>query len=261
MRSASVPLLWLALAACGSTGSGLVTFQAAAAGPGDAVAGQPLVFATPGYGYQVTLTRARVHVGALYLNRAVPISGAQAQACILPGIYVGQVTVPLDLDALSPAPQPFPILGEGTADEALTGQVWLFGTDVNATSDSTVLVDVAGIAVRGGTSYPFTGQLTVSENRESPVTNPALPGANPLCKLRIITPVRVDMVLGQGGTLLLRVDPRVWFDNIDFAQVPLAGDPGNPALRRFVDSSQAQPDLWGQGVIGTNAYVFSWQAP
>jgi len=249
----------LALSACGSTGSALVTFHAAAAGPADAVAGQPLVLPSNAYGYQVAITRARLHVGALYLNRSVPISGSQAQPCILPGVYDGQVTASLDLDALSPAPQPFPALGEGTAEEALTGQVWLFGTDVTATADPTVLVDVGGTASRGGTSYPFTGRLTVSTNRQAPVTNPALPGASPLCKLRIVTPIRVDFTLAQGGTLLLRVDPRSWFQNIDFAQVP--PDPVDPSTRRFVDSAQAQPDLWSQGVIGTNAYGFTWQAP
>jgi len=260
MTSARVVVVALALSACGSTGSAIVTFHAAAAGPPDAIAGQPLVFVTPGYGYEVTLTRASLHIGALYLNRAVPLSGAQAQSCILPGIFSAQVTSPLDLDALSPAPQPFLPGGEGTADQSLTGQVWLFGTDIDATSDSTVLVNVAGTAVKTGVSYPFTGQLTVSSNREPAQTNPAFPGAFPLCKQRIVTPIPVDITAAQGGTLLLRVDPRTWFANIDFAQLPLAGDPTNPALRQFADSSQAQPDLFSS-VQGTNAYVFTWQAP
>jgi hypothetical protein len=259
MRSASVALA-LAVAGCGSTGGALVTFHAAAAGPADAVAGQPLVFTTQAFGYQVTLTRARLHVGALYVNRAVPLSGSQAQACILPGIFSGQVTTPLDVDALSPAPQPFPSLGEGTADESFTGQIWIFGSNVDANADPTVLVDVEGTAAKDGTTYPFTGQLTISSNREPPVTNPTAPGAFPLCKLRIITPIPIDLTPAQGGTLILRVDPRIWFDNVDFAQVPLAGDASNPGLRRFVDSSQSNPDLL-TGVRSTNAYTFSWQAP
>jgi hypothetical protein len=268
MRTIPFALLAVAISGCGSnsTGSAIVSFQAAAAGPADAVAGQPLVFSgfkpsgatAP---YEVTLTRARLHVGALYLNRSVPISGSQNTPCILPGIYSGEVTVPLDVDLLSPIPQPFPAPGEGTADQAFTGEVWLFGSDVNATADATVLVDVAGTAVLAGTSYPFTGRLTISANRAAPVTNPALPGAHPLCKTRIITPIPVDITLASGGSLLLRADPRVWFQNIDFAQVPLANDPANPTLRAFGDSSTAQPDLYGNGVFNAGAYVFSWQGP
>jgi len=239
MRCASI-LAGLALCACGGTGSALVTFHAAAAGPADAVAGQPLVF-TNGLGYQVTLTRACLHIGALYLNRSVQVSVAQATSCILPGIYSGQVTSPLDVDVTSPAAQPFPADGEGTADLSQAAEVWLFGTDVNATADPTTIADVAGTAVQGGTSITFTGQFTISQNRALSTGNPALPGASPLCKQRIVTPIRVNFSLAQGGTLLVRVDPREWFRNVDFAHIP--ADPINPAQRKFLDRSEGQPDL------------------
>src|SRR5437016_2534665 len=82
----------LVLNACvDTTGGAIVHFRAAVAGPEDARAGQPLVF-TNGHGFAVTLTRAHLHVGAVYLNRSVPTAGAQSQSCILPGIYVGEVT-------------------------------------------------------------------------------------------------------------------------------------------------------------------------
>ena len=248
--------------ACGSgTGGALVTFRGAAAGPADAVAGQPLAFANA-LGYQVTLTRARLHIGGFYLNRSVPSSGAQATSCVLPGIYSGEVTSPLDVDVISPDPQPFPADGEGTAEPSQTGEVWLFGADVNATDDPTVLADVAGTAVQGpGPPIAFTGQFTIGQNRAVPVANPALPGANPLCKQRIVTPISVDFTLAQGGTLLVRVDPRTWFANADFAQIP--ADPSDPAQRKFLDRSQGQPDLAFYGglraVSGT--YLFDWQSP
>jgi len=262
----SLPLLMGALAACGNTGSALVRFHAAAAGPSDAVAGQPLVFPglqPPGASaaYEVTLTRARLHIGAVYLNRSRPISGAQAEPCILPGIYAGQVTSPVDVDALSPATQPFPADGEGTADTAYTGEVWLFGSDVNATDDPTPLVEVAGSAALNGTTYPFIGQFHVGANRAVTVTDPALPGEFPLCKQRIVTGIGIDITLAQGGTLVVRIDPRLWFSNVDFAKVPLDTDPAAPAgQRKFVDSLQAQPDLYGF-ILGSNAYTFHWQGP
>jgi hypothetical protein len=256
----NLPLLLLAgAAACGGTGSAIVAFHAAAAGPADSVAGAPYVF-TNGPGYQVSLTRATLHVGALYLNRQNPTSGAGAQGCVLPGIYSGQVTVPLTVDVLSPVPQAFPADGEGTADPVHTGEVWLFGSDPFESSDPTVIVEVEGTATQGATALPFSGRITISDNRIVPPGNPAQPGANPLCKQRIVTPIRIDLTLAQGGTLLLRVDPKVWFANVDFAQVPV--DPSDPARRKFLDDSSDDPDrkLYA-GIRSTAAYTFNWQAP
>jgi len=258
VRRAAV-FLGLALGACGSTGGALVAFHAAAAGPVDATAGQPLVF-TNAQGYQVTLTRARLHVGAVYLNRSVPLTGAQAQSCILSGIYSGEVTSPLDVDVLSPVPQPFTAAGEGTADLSQTGEVWLFGTDPFATDDATVIADFAGTAAQGATSIQFTGQITIGQNRAIPVANPALPGANPLCKQRIVTQLLPSPFrLAQGGTLLVRVDPRNWFSNVDFAQLPV--DP-TTAVRSFLNEPQGQPDiaLFG-GLTDYTTYSFNWQPP
>ena len=258
MRSLSA-FLGLALCACGGTGGALVTFHAAAAGPADAVAGRPLVF-TNELGYQVTLTRARLHIGGLYLNRSVPAPGAQATSCILPGIYTGQVTSPLDVDVTSPVAQPFAADGEGTADPSQTGEVWLFGSDVNATDDPTVIADVAGTAAQGATSIAFTGRFTIGQNRAVPPGNPALPGSSPLCKQRIITPIPVDFTLAQGGTLLLRVDPRAWFAKVDFSE--LQPDPSNPAQRKFLDRTQGQPDVaFYNGLHFATTYVFNWQSP
>ena len=103
----------LVLAGCsGSTGSDLVEFKAFASGPADAVQGAPYRFTTTA-GYDVTLDRARLHVGALYLNRAMPVLGAQETSCILPGVYAAQVTAGVTFDALSPRLSPFRCLGRG----------------------------------------------------------------------------------------------------------------------------------------------------
>jgi hypothetical protein len=258
----TAPLL-LALCACGeSTGGALVTFHAAAAGPADAVAGQPLTF-TNSLGYRVTLTRATLRIGSVYLNRSNPIAGAQVQSCVLPGIYSGQVTSPVAVDVLSPTPQPFPADGEGTADPSRNGEVWIFGTDPFATDDATVIAEVAGTAARGGTSLTFTGQFTIGANRNVQ-PNPALPGSNPLCKLRIVTGIRVDFALAQGGTLLVRVDPGVWFDQVDFAQLPVA-NPANPdpAQRKFANGPTNQADVafFDLGLRSVAAYTLNWQSP
>jgi hypothetical protein len=248
----------LALTGCvGTTGSDLVTFDAAAAGPADAVAGQPYGF-TSGRGYEVTLARATLHVGAVYLNRARPISGEQATACVLPGIYVAQVTEGLDVDVLSPAPQPFPAPGEGTADRALTGEVWLTHGDVAAPDDPGVILDVAGTATKGGAAFPFTGALTIGENRVPPIADPALPSAHPICKERIVSPIEVDLTPHAGGSLLLRVDPRGLFTNVDFAALaPSAAEPSGYA---FADETEAGPNasLYHGLQARSGVYQFSW---
>lgn len=249
-------LATFALVACvGTTGSALVTFHAAAAGPSDAAPGQPLAFDN-GKGFHVTLTRARLHVGAVYLNRSVPTSGAQATACILPGIYVGEVLSPLDVDALSPVPQPFGATGDGTSDEARTAELWLTGGDVNADEDPTRILDVAGTATKGDTTIAFEGQVTIGSNWQQQAADPSLPGAHPVCKLRIVSPIAIDLAPRDGGTLLLRVDPRAWFANVDFAQLPIS-----EGTARIADAptDSASANLFAGLHASTGAYALSWE--
>jgi len=253
-------LLALVLASCvGTTGGGIVTFHAEAAGPPDAVAGQPLAFDT-GRGFHVVLDKARLHVGAVYMNRSVPTSGAQDTSCILQGVYVGEVTTGMDVDVLSPDPQPFPAPGDGTADPAVTGEVWLTGGDVNAPGDTTVIVDVAGTATgRDGTSRPFTATVTIGSNRQLPTTNPALPGANPICKRRIVSPIPIALVPSNGGTLLLRIDPRGWFADVDFSQMEQTSTKPPAFVIPDDDTTQPGTALFDGIHASTGVYTFEWQ--
>jgi hypothetical protein len=231
-RGVGAAAIVLALTNCvGSTGSELVTFHAAAAGPEDAVRGAPLTFTTP-RGFHVVLTRASVHVGAIYLNQSVPVSGSQATSCTLPGIYVGEVTEGVDVDVLSPDPQPFPGEGRGTADHAAAGEVWLTDGDVNADEASRAVVLVAGTAERDGVSFPFEGRVTIGKNRIVAPRDPSTPGSSPICRQRIVSPILTDVSLRSGSTLLLRIDPRGWFVNVDFADMPKVSD---APLYRFDD--------------------------
>ena len=252
--------LTLTLASCsGTTGSDLVSFRAAAAGPVDAVAGQPLVF-TSGRGFRVTLTQATMHVGAVYLNRSLPTSGAQATSCVLPGIYVGEIRTGLDVDVLSPLPQPFAALGDGTADRALAGEVWLTGGDVNAAEDSTVIVRVAGSAEGPTGTFPFTGVVTIGSNHAIGSPDPAQPGLNPPCKERIVSPIPADVTPSKSGSLLLRIDPRGWFANVDFSA--LVSNGATPPVYEFDDSGASQPsyNLFKGLHAADGVYSFSWSA-
>lgn len=243
--------LGLAAAGCqGSTGSDLFTFKAYASGPDGAQKGSTF---ENGLGYRVTLDRATLHVGALYLNRALPISGAQETKCTLPGLYVAEVTRGRDVDLLDPSPQAFDGDGEATADRALAGEVWLTHGDVAADDPEPVLV-VEGTAARDGKTIAFHGALATGQNKLPAITDPSQPGAHPLCKARIVSPVRVDLQPSSGGSLRLRVDPAAFFDNVEFSALPADGT--------FSDAETDQPseNLYRGLVTRDGPYDFQWLA-
>src|SRR5262249_36099932 len=143
----------------GTTGGEVIGFEAAAAGPEYAVAGEALRFTTD-LGWDVALTKATLHVGALYFNRSMPVSGVQQTSCILPDTYLGQVTSGLDVDLLSPDPQRFPTLGDGlTTPTAIAAQVWLTGERVDRQDDVTPILQIEGTAEKAGEVRPFTGTI------------------------------------------------------------------------------------------------------
>ncbi|HEY2596547.1 MAG TPA: hypothetical protein VGK33_21865, partial [Chloroflexota bacterium] len=163
----------LLLAGCGgTTGSALVSFTTQVGGPSDAAA--PLAFDNS-QGFHVSLTRAQLRLGAVYLNSSVPTSGSADTSCVLPGIYVAEDFGPVTVDLLSPSLQPLPARGEGTQSLATTAEVWLTGGDVNGPVDPTVILDVAGTATQGSASFTFQGTVTISENRAIPITSAGLP--------------------------------------------------------------------------------------
>jgi hypothetical protein len=206
-------LLPLSVSCLGTTGGDTFDIQAYARGSGAASRGEP---STNGLGYSVTLSRALVHVGAVYLNPSVPTSVASDTTCTLPGVYVAEVPAALDVDALSAAPQPFPERGHATAELARAGEVWLTGGDVNEPDDATAILDVAGSAEKSGQTYPFAGTLTIGRNRVPPVP-PELPGLKPICKERIVSPITVDATPERDGRLALSIDAARMFANVDFA--------------------------------------------
>ncbi len=228
-----------ASAACvGSTGGGVVTFDAIAHGPKNASHNAGYGFHTTA-GWDVTLTRAKMQIGAVYLNRSVPLASSRETSCVLPGIYVGEVTDGVVVDVLDPAGLRFPVRGAGTKDHAVTAEIWLGASDINAQSDDTVLLDVAGTAVKGAARVPFEGTITIRKNRAIPPENAAQPGGNPLCEQRIISPIPVSLDLFDGGTLDIAIEPRAWFDGVKFDK--LTED--TPGHFLFGDDSASQPDI------------------
>lgn len=265
MRPASLVAASLALAlalgtaACvGTTGSEVVGFDAYAAGPEDA-RGPGYTFAT-GRGYAVTLDRMKLRVGGVYLNRSLPVSGGQERTCFLAGVYVGQVASSLVVDVLDGRLQRFPERGVGTRDRALAGEVWLTGRRVDADDDPSVILDVAGTARRGAEAFPFEGRLTIGKNRRPPTNDPVRPGADPLCSQRIVSPIPVDVVPEDGGALIVRVDPRGVFANVEFAE--LAPVSAGSSAYAFADGSAGQPStaLYAGMRAASGVYSLRWNA-
>jgi hypothetical protein len=248
--------LALAPACVESTGGQIVSFDVAAAGPADATGTRAI---DTGLGWHVELTKAKLHIGAVYLNLTVPTAGAQFTNCILPGIYTAEELEGLDVDALSPDPQPFPAPGSGTDDEVKTGELWLTGGDVNAASDPTIIADIAGTATKASVTMPFTASVTIGGNRFIPSSDPSMPSLHPICKQRIVTPIPIDLRPRDGGTLLVRVDPATWFGNVDFTtltQVSLT-----PPAFAFPDdnSTDASQNLFTGLRAATGTYTFSFE--
>jgi hypothetical protein len=242
----------------GSTGGEIFEFEAFAAGAPGAVAGQPYTFTTE-RGYTVTLDRASLHVGAMYLNMSVPTSVADDTSCFLAGIYVAEVTAGLDVDVLDPSRVAFPIAGAATSDRARTAEIWLSGGDLDAESDPTVIASVAGTAVGASGTFPFEGQITIGQNRQVPPSDPAQPGEKPICKQRVVTPIDVDLVPEPGGALVLTIDPAGWFGNVEFSELEQVQD--DPPLYRFRDDSEDQPSRNFYSGVRANAgvYRFTWE--
>jgi len=150
------------------------------------------------------------------------------------------------------------VTGNGTADRAVTGEVWLSGERIDALDDRTTIADVAGTATRASESIRFEGTVTIGSNRVAGQTDPARPGANPLCAERIVTPIPTSIIPTDGGSLVVRVDPRAWFANVELAELPLSSETD---LRRFPDESVGQPAInlyHGLRASTDDAYRFEW---
>jgi hypothetical protein len=268
-----VLVLCVCLAGCGSTAGGLVAFSASATGPADAVAGAPYEIQNA-MGYHVVLTRARLHVGAVYLKKDPPLSGAQDTACIVPGInYVAEVFTSQNkantdyyFDLLSPEKQAFSAIGEGVIPTdpngspvaAQAGEVWLNSGDINATDDRTTIFDVAGTADKDNVFFPFEAVVTIGSNRALPVQNPALPGAKPICKQRIVDQIEANVLPSNNGSLTLQIDPRAIFAGVDFATAQKVSD--SPLKYTFADTREGSNSLF-DGIRNKNAYTFTWTNP
>lgn len=257
MRLPNVVLLSLFISAAsgcvGTTGGDLLELHAYAAGVDGA---QPGWSFDNSLGYRVELDEARLFVGGLYLNRSRQASVSSDTSCTLAGIYVAEISGGREVDLLSSVPQPFPNSGVATTEPAATGEVWLSRADVNEPSASTVVLRVSGRAERAGVVYPFSGTLSIGQNRVIPPTDIALPGQHPICKQRIVSPIPVNLAASAGRDLLLRVDARGMLANVDFDTLSDSGGDYHFADANGVD--QASDNLYAGMRRSSGVYSFTW---
>jgi len=253
-------------ACVGTTEYQLFDFPAAAAGAADITS--PVAFdesTTDGHVWHVVLTQATLHIGAVYLNQSAPVSGSQDTQCILPGTYTAEVLgTPVDggpsgvdVDLLSPAPQLFPTPGHGSTYPTLVGQVWLTGGDIDSTSDVTKILVVAGTATDdAGANIPFEGSITIGTNR---VPKNQTTGGNPICKQRIVSPIPTTVSVQSTGGLLVRIDAKRLFVNVDFSQLAkfssTYGFSDDPTSAGY---TQPSINLYSN-LRSSGTYSFSWE--
>ena len=265
MKRALAGALLAALPACGAgeTGGEIVSFSAYASGlPG--VAGTAEL--ETGAGFHVSLTKASLHIGAVYLRLGQTNPGSANASCVGDTTYGVQVPGPIDVDVLSAEPQPFSYPGAATTDLDQSGEIWLVDGDINRVASTAVIVSVAGTAAKDGATHAFAATMTIGQNRLVAPANPAAPGTNPICKQRIVAPIPVSLQPSVGGHLLLQIDPAAWFADVDFATL-VPGDDGSTLVIPDTGSGSGPDVAAGRaffaGVTGASAdtYRFSWIAP
>jgi hypothetical protein len=219
---------------------------------------QPFTFVNP-WGWDVTLTRAKLRIGPVYLNHAVPISQGRSSEGYSGGRYIAEVESQLVVDALSPDPADFDADGEAVVDVARTGEVWLYP---DGSDDKTPIVDVAGVASRGGQTIAFAGTIAIDSSWLTP-SSPDTPGEEPLASLRQVPDVPVSFETSKGGALVVRVDPTRWFDAVsDFTSLEPNGQDaaGNYKLGAGIASDGTTVAIFRAVHAHQGVYSFEWQA-
>jgi len=234
---ALLPLVVTPELGCGTTGSKRFTFEARAGGvERDGAAPYTFVNAT---GWTVTLTKANVTIGPLYLNVVAPLRAERLRFAwvrsafadddhLSGGRVVGEVLGRVTVDALSPSLVSFPVTGTMTEEQVRTADIWLWPSsevppervDVDEPS-----LEVEGEATRGAAQVRFRGRLVI----DAAWATDAKPGevsADPITVVRQIRGIPATFFPREGGSLEVRIDVKPLFRGADFGS--LSANPIDP---------------------------------
>jgi hypothetical protein len=216
----------------GTTGDALISFTPYASGASGA--GNPFIYTFVSGAreikYSIQLTSASMYLGAVYFDESPPSTSFDSTECNTDDVFAAQVPGGVLVNLLSTAPQEFSVYGNGSADVALSWDLWLVDGDVNeqttsptatVTGTATLVSDPTQVFGFGAVVTINTGQSGVGA-RGASSSDPALPGADPICKQRILQLGGIHLGFYQGGTLHVTIDPRAWFaatDAIDFSNL------------------------------------------
>jgi len=232
---------------CGTTGSRRFQFDAFAAG----VPAARGAF-TNDAGWTITLTRAQITFGPVYLNVIPPLRtsyfpiglGRVAHADnshLGAGRDVGEVLGQISFDALSSDLVRFQTSGTMTQEDIRTAEVWLWpapGTAPEEVNIDTAAVDVAGTATRGADIVKFRGKLVFDDAW----TTDALPGersATPITEQRMVRGIPAAFYPDEGGHLEIRFDVRSLLRGADFSN--LTPNPSDPDGTKILVQSKTGP--------------------
>lgn len=237
--------LALALASCGDDSTILrVTFDANAAGFARAAAG-PATFRTA-QGWDVTLTDAKLSIGAMYFRNAAPDDGPAPYD----GRAVAQVLTGFVVDALDPQPRAIPNGGNGTTEAVMVGEVRFDAASSGpiARGGRYAVAYVAGTATRGADMVTFAGTVQLGND-------PARTDYQSASDRRLSL-LAVSFTPRQGGALTLRVSPARWFDQLDFSTLGPAG-----AATRDLSSTTVALQFRNGVAAARDAFLFQWTDP
>ncbi len=273
---ASALLMAALLPACSAdTGSGRFAFEALAGGAASAT-GAPLVF-TNEVGWTITLVRADISLGPVYLNVQPPlrvgrwldwlVPPAFAQAAHLDeGRVAGEVLGQVSFSALSSELVPFPVAGTLAQEEVRTAEVWFYpspGVAAETTAIDTVALDVAGEATREGVAISFAGQLVLDDDW-IPEQLAGTRGNASITEIRQVRGIASEFFPVEGGRLELRLDITRLFRGANFAS--LEDNPvGADGVRQLSQAPGTRDQVMNNLYLGlrevSGTYAVSWVLP
>jgi hypothetical protein len=265
----------------GGTGSQRFSFEARIAGTGPATSDAHTF--TNEKGWVISLSRAHVTLGPVYLNVIPPLTDSSASIFDLfvrsawahgeghldAGRMVGEVLSQVSFDALSSALVSFPKRGSITQEEVRTAEIWFYpelGVPADSTKIDTVALDVAGTATRSDESVRFRGKLVLNDDWIADQTDGER-GNQSITGIRQVRGVPASFFPVEGGELQIRLDIARLFRGADFSSLkanPTDAD-GTKALVQKQTSTlnrdQVMTNLY-QGLRETSAtYSVRWLAP
>lgn len=200
----------LASACADTTGGGLVSAPFVVGGLDRPDAG-PLTFTTAA-GWTVTLEHARIALGPFYFNLSPPPTHA-----FRAGVVVVEATEQRVVDPLDATLFPLTTPADGETGHAVAAEIGLLPPDATASADALEFLHqdvgrVVGTAVKAGVTISFDGPIAIDRSLATAQT--------PLAALQRINGAGCDLRFTEAPqTVTLRVDPRPWFEQVEFGSL------------------------------------------